>query len=231
MWQNHVKKTRMAHPGMSFKDALKEASKTYKRQPKKKGSGQSGTGLIHAKIAEAVYKNPNDRTAIDKYKYMGGDDERAIFESPSEIILGLRGTSNRSDVATDAALAIGRLTSTKRYKRDKRFLKNLIKKNTKKIILAGHSLAGSIVSELSREFNLEVWAYNAGFGPREAARAKIDKVACIIKKKGKRCKKTKLINHERTIGDPVSILGKSHPGIKTIMPKILNTHSISNWTT
>ena len=273
-WIMHVKSVREQNPEMSYKLALVEASKTYKRadgkevvrrkkrvkkikpevnpevKPEVKPEvnpevkpdekeikiesdvDQNGAGLIHARIAEAVYNPPADRKDIGEYKYKSGDSERAVFESDTEIIIGMRGTTSFEDIKTDAALAVGALKKTARYKRDKKFVKSMIKKNSnkKKIILAGHSLAGTIVSELSREFGLEVWSYNAGAGPKENLRAKVEKVACVVKPNGKRCKKTKLINAERTIADPVSILGKDHPNTKTIVPNKLNVHSISNWT-
>ncbi len=34
-WNEHVAKFRQSHPEMSFKEALKAASATYKRKPKK----------------------------------------------------------------------------------------------------------------------------------------------------------------------------------------------------
>lgn len=225
-WITHVKKYREAHPGISYKEALKEAKKTYSKTQAK----QKGGDLIHARIAEAVYNTPETRQSIGKYKYIGGDPERAIYESPKEVIAGLRGTTTKKDVGTDVILSVGALRKSARYKRDKKFIQELMKRTNKQIILSGHSLAGSIVNELSRELGLTVWAYNPGMSVKEAARGKLDKAACLIKPKGKRCRKAKKINIERTYGDPVSVMGRDSVNIKHIRPKKINVHSISNFT-
>ena len=57
MWIEHVKKYREEHPGISYKEALKEAAKTYKKggkievkeEPKKTKKGKKETKKVESK--------------------------------------------------------------------------------------------------------------------------------------------------------------------------------------
>jgi len=225
VWIQFVKKTRAANPGMSYKEAMIEAKKTYKRKPKK----QKGSGPEHARFSSEIYKKPEDRQDVKEYKYISGNAEEGYWKSPAKIVIAFRGTTNKADVKTDAILAVGALKKSSRYKKSLAFAKKILKNATVPVEVSGHSLGGSLASEVARELGLKSFTYNPGVGPREAIRAKVDKAACLIRKKGKRCKRSK--NHEvqRTLADPVSILGKDHPNTKTIIPKHLNVHSIKNF--
>jgi hypothetical protein len=227
-WIQHVKKTQTLL-GSSYKEAMKEAKKTYKKGQKGLPKGQKGTGPAHVKASQLIYKPLNQRGNFGNYQYKTGDAEKAYWENPTEIIIAFRGTVNKQDVKTDAILAVGQLKSSSRYKRDLIFTKRIMKITNKKIILTGHSLGGAIAKNIANELGLKAYIYNAGSGPREALGAKLDKVACTFNKKGKRCRKAKLVQHERTIGDPVSILGKKGVNVKHILPKKLNVHSIDNF--
>jgi len=229
-WQEHVKKTRAEKPGLSFKQALQEAKKTYK------GGGNvpmlKGRGLEHARFASEVYKKPFMRKDVGGWKYKGGDDTRGFWESPTQVILAFRGTTTKEDVGTDIALGGFSIKKTFRYKRDLRFARQVLgiaKKLKKELVLTGHSLGGALATEIARVLHIKAVVYNAGFGPREAVRAKADKIACLVKPKGKKCRKAQLIEHERTFGDPVSILGRHGVKTKHIVPKKLNVHSIDNF--
>tara|TARA_R110002126_G_scaffold2572_2_gene14416 strand:+ start:275 stop:985 length:711 start_codon:yes stop_codon:yes gene_type:complete len=229
-WIEHVKKTRAATPGMSYKDAMVEAKKTYKRlHSVLPAKAQKGSGLEHARFSSEIYKKPKDRQDVQDYKYMGGDSEKGYWQSTKNIIISYRGTVTKQDVKTDALLAVGALKASSRFKKDLSFAKRILKIANVPVIITGHSLGGSIATEIGRELGLKVWAYNAGVGPRQAVRNKTDKIACLLNKKGKKCRKAKLVNHERTFGDPVSILGRKGMNTKHVIPKKINVHSVDNF--
>ena len=254
-WQEHVKKTRMAHPSMSFKDALKEASKTYKRQtggckseigPRpsrrtdsanrgraagtgRREKGMKGKGPEHARFSSEIYKKPKERQSVQIYKYKGGDAEQGYWESPSKIVIAYRGTVNKADIKTDAVLAVGLLKKSKRYKKSLAFAKKIMKKATVPVEIVGHSLGGSIATEVARELNLKSFVYNPGMSLKENVRSKIDKAACAIKPRGKRCKVAKLTNVERTRLDPISHLGRKGVNVKHVRQKKADPHTIANW--
>jgi len=188
-----------------------------------------GKGVEHVKASQLIYENPDKRTDYGNYRYMGGDAEKGYWESKSNVIIAFRGTVTKQDVKTDLALAAGALKTTNRYKRDLAFTKKIMDKAKVPVILTGHSLGGSIATEIGRSLKLRAFVYNPGASVKEKIRGKIDKAACLIKKKGKRCKIAKLVNIERTIADPVSILGKNNVNVKHVIPKKLNVHSISNF--
>ena len=258
-WITHVKSVREQNPEMSYKLALVEASKTYKRADGKeiirrkkrvkkveekevkfddavteiKSVGevkeQDGSGPEHARFSSEIYEKPADRKDVKDWKYMGGTAQHGYWENESKIIIAYRGTVDKADVKTDAVLAVGMLKKTARYKKSLAYAKKIMKNAKVPVTIVGHSLGGSIASEVGKELNLKVWAYNPGKGPKEHATDKIDKIACALKSKSSRCKKAKLVNTVRTIGDPVSILGKKGVNVKHVVPKHLNVHSISNF--
>jgi hypothetical protein len=223
-WIDHVKRTRAAHPEMSFKEALKAASSTYKRQPKQKGSGPE-----HARFSSEIYKKPNLRSDVQDYKYIDGDAEKGYWQSPRDIIIAYRGTVNKQDVKTDALLAAGALKASSRFKRDLNYAKRILKIAKVPVITSGHSLGGAIATEVGRELGLKVWAYNPGASVKENVRNKTDKIACLLNKKGKKCRKAKLVNVERTRLDPISHLGRKGVNVKHVKQKKLDPHTIDNW--
>jgi len=248
-WIQYVKKTQASQPGMSYKDAMIEAKKTYKRADgkpvvrkvkkskvvkpkviKPEEVKQEGKGPEHARFSSEIYKKPKERQSVQNYEYKEGDSDQGYWESPEKIVIVFRGTTNTADVKTDAVLAVGLLKKTKRYKKSLAFAKKIMRKaKDKNVEIAGHSLGGSIAAQVGLDLNLKSFVYNPGASVKENVKSKIDKIACAIKPKGKRCKKAKSVTVERTLGDPVSVLGKHHPNTKTIIPSKINVHGISNF--
>lgn len=224
-WILHVKKVQM-EKGITYGEALKEAKKTYKKQV------QSGDGPVEARVSSEVYKKPSERSHVGEYKYNVSlsNPEHGFWIGSDRVIIAIRGTTNKSDVLSDTLIASGTLKLGQRYKKEKRYLKMIMRKfKNLKVELSGHSLGGTLAMELGREFNLKSYVYNAGIGPKQAIRNKTDKIACLLNKKGKKCKSSKLIEHTRVLGDPVSIGSSGNTNVKHILPKKLNVHSINNF--
>jgi len=183
---------------------------------------QEGYNEIYARIAGEAYKPISERGDIDKYKYIPSEstDELAVFESPKDYTIGIRGTSRENIIPhtyQDILVGAGSLTSlvpdqlglglkSIRKKVDK------LKKN-KPVILSGHSLGGSKASMLGvDDEKLQVYTYNKG----DVLPFLSETVKCSITG----CKN---IKNYRIAGDIVSGLGSmySTQNIETIAPKQL----------
>ena len=72
---------------------------------------------------------------------------------PATLLIGIRGTADLRDVATDVQLTMGKLTATARYNADAQTVQQLLQRYPKaKVFLAGHSLGGAIENQLVRQF-------------------------------------------------------------------------------
>lgn len=68
------------------------------------------------------------------------------------LLFGLRGTADARDVLTDLTIPFNGLTKTRRYRADKEFVDKILAQHPgAKADLAGHSLGGTIASQLKRD--------------------------------------------------------------------------------
>ena len=219
-----MKAYRKKNPSMSMKDAMKGASKTYKK--KQKGG--------NAKLAREVYKKPSERGEVDGYKQVRGDKRRAVYEKNGKAIVALRGTDFRSgkDLKDDVVLSSGLIKKTGRYKKDKRLVESAIKKYGKEnVSITGHSLAGKLAKDIGRELGVRATTYNKGATYTDTIQGVRDRVACERNPQGKRCKEANLVKNYRTKKDPVSVLGALDKNTKVVGQKEgKDVHTISNFT-
>ena len=126
----------------------------------------------YSQIAQASYQDQRPET-FDKFTFDSqlSTPEIAVFDSPNEISLGLRGTQSFSDSLTDAFVTLGDYSENGRL--GKRVLEvqnkiNTIKNNNihkKKISVSGHSLGGSIAGQIGIDNpDLDIYTFNRGTG-------------------------------------------------------------------
>lgn len=135
----------------------------------------------HAVISEAAYIGGNQKKLahIDKYYpneyslidgYTNKEHVAVQHNDTGKIILGVRGTDFENtqggklkDLATDALVTFGLHKLSNRYKRSDKHLKKMIDEYGKEnISITGHSLGGSIVSDLSHKHDIESHSFNRG---------------------------------------------------------------------
>lgn len=109
-------------------------------------------------VANASYdEKPRSLIANNTFRLERATPTLKIYkfadDAKNEYIAGLRGTASLEDVLTDAKLAMGRLTTTDRYKRDRDALREFLDTHPEaNVRLTGHSLGGAVARELKREF-------------------------------------------------------------------------------
>jgi hypothetical protein len=91
--------------------------------------------------------------------------------NPKDVVLGVRGTADKRDIAADAALSFGLLKYSKRYRQDKAAMADFLKRHPEaEIQTAGHSLGGAVARQLTRDFQKNVKGgvgYNSAIGLNE----------------------------------------------------------------
>jgi len=195
--------------------------------------GQTGGNIKLAVIAQEVYDEPSKRTGRDGWKYVSGDKRHGIWSRDGKAVVGIRGTDfkDAKDLADDVAIGVGALKLTPRYRRAKKWVKKAIKKYGKKNVeVAGHSLGGKISKELAKDFGIKGSTFNAGASVSDAASSILDRTACKINKKGKRCKRAKKVENYRTAIDPVSAAAVADLNTTTVKRKKgKDPHAIANF--
>lgn len=136
---------------------------------------------INAVISNSAYKRGNNAKLKEVQTHYGDrfelmpeftDKEHATFRDTQtgKIHMGIRGTDitnaqggRLKDLAVDALATLGLHKLSNRHKRSDKKLKALIEQEGKdNIMLAAHSLGGSIASDLSHQYDIEAHVYNRG---------------------------------------------------------------------
>lgn len=132
------------------------------------------------------------REALKTEGYILDEDlsshNQQVYYKPEErkLVYAVTGTHNLSDVGTDAALLVGSLKSTRRFKEADRVYKQAQQKyEPEKTTVVGHSLGGTIASEVASDKD-RIITYNKG---------------AFIKTKTRKNEET-----YHTFGDPISML-------------------------
>lgn len=192
-----------------------------------------GGNIKLAVIAQEVYDEPSKRTGRDGWKYESGDKRHGIWSKDGKAVVGIRGTDfkDAKDLADDVAIGIGALKLTPRYKRAKKWVKKAVKKYGKNNVeVAGHSLGGKIAKELAKDFGIRGSTFNAGASVSDAASSILDRTACKVNKKGRRCKRAKKVENYRTAIDPVSAAAAADINTTTVQRKKgKDPHAIANF--
>ena len=123
----------------------------------------------YSQIAQTSYQEQRPET-FDKFTFDSNlsTEEIAVYDSPNEISLGLRGTTTYGDLASDLYVTFNDYGSGRLSNRiaDVQKKINTIKNNNihgKKITIAGHSLGGSIAGQISKDNpDLNVYTFNKG---------------------------------------------------------------------
>jgi hypothetical protein len=192
-----------------------------------------GGNIKLAVIAQEVYEEPNKRKDRDGWKYVSGDKRQGIWEKDGKAVVGIRGTDfkDAKDLADDVAIGIGVLKLTPRYKQAKKWVKKAIEKYGKNNVeVAGHSLGAKISKELAKDFGIRGSTFNAGASVSDAASSVLDRTACKVNKKGRRCKRAKLVQNYRTATDPISAASVGDINMNTVKRKSgKDPHAIANF--
>ena len=133
----------------------------------------------HAVISSAAYEPKNRMKYINQY-YPGeydllkeySDKHHVVVrhKDTGQVVMGVRGTDiedkqsgRRGDLATDAAVTLGLHKLSGRYRKSDRLAKSLKRDFGKdNVSLTGHSLGGTIASELSHAHDLPSHSFNRG---------------------------------------------------------------------
>lgn len=163
-------------------------------------------------MSRDVYER--NRVDVDGFVYKPeySNSTMAVYEKNGNIVFAFRGTWSIKDLFTDFKLAVGRLTSSRRFKQaedDVRHTLRYFPKHTN-IIFTGHSLGGSIATLMAIKYEELGYGFNIGVGIPE----KVDRF---------RAEGVTLYAIE---GDPISKLVKYLPYKVIMLPK-----ASDNWYT
>jgi len=121
-------------------------------------------------VLKASYEDlPEAKQRLIKHNYVlvneFSNHNQKVFYNPKtkKLLLAGAGTHNWSDIATDFALAFGKLKNTKRYKEAKEILEKARKAfpHAKDVDIVGHSLFGAIASGIGKKSD-KITTYNKG---------------------------------------------------------------------
>ena len=129
----------------------------------------------------------------------------AVYKKGDQVIFAIRGTASLDDLTTDFYLAIGKLSTTKRYKHAEDVVRHTLRyyRTKPKMAFTGHSLGGSIAILLALQYDTTCVAFNAGVGiPENITPFKAQKITVYL-----------------IDGDPISQLAKLLPYKIIALPK------------
>ena len=113
--------------------------------------------IAFKQASEQVYMPALERSKTvgnHEYEYIAesSNEEVAIFRNSEEIVVAIRGSTTQTDwVETDWMLVMGKLKQSPRYEANKKWVEQLVKSSSVPVVLAGHSLGGSIAIELVKD--------------------------------------------------------------------------------
>ena len=193
---------------------------------------------LYAELAAAPYERHESPSVIGPFECVRkfGQSNSSVYLSPDTVALCIRGTNpkNPQDLASDAALAFGKLRFTTRYKEIKSRFRQLLRDYPNhKIIVVGHSLGGTLAAELLNEFPNEIDSihiFNPGAGIDSILKGtKGHILASLGIKRYKAIRRKTHIYHIK--GDIISFLSRILPGnhIEGKNKEDTSAHSLANF--
>ena len=131
-----------------------------------------------------------------------------------KVVSAHRGTYDLKDVITDIPIALhtqNLFKKTGRYDDARKHTLKVIRKYGKdNLTLTGHSLGGTISSNLSKELQIPSHNFNTGAGPSDISQGVKRRIRCKI---GDKCKFEKdNVHYYRVISDPISLSSVTQTG-------------------
>jgi len=131
--------------GAEYKDQSAELKKVLK------GGALPDSDTVLGDLAQSAYDTNKNLKAIGGWTIVYNSPTIKAFRKGNNIIIAVRGTvpTDTGDLAADAAIAVNRLNTTARYKKDAEIVKHLHTIYPSIPFYAvGHSLGGAIVDNL-----------------------------------------------------------------------------------
>ena len=166
------------------------------------GSGKMGKGAMPPekdlnKLEKGTYKTKYE---VPGYQILAKSPTVIFYKRivDNTVVIAVRGSSDKRDwLQTNTMLPFGRLTTTSRYKEDKKFVADNLAKFSQgnDVYIVGHSLGGAIANQLQIDFPIIQGGitFNPAFQPMDF----------LNKSK---------IQRKYTSGDPLGKLGRYLPG-------------------
>lgn len=189
---------------------------------------------LYAQFASLVYEKEPPQE-VSGFKLLEGGDRTNLWTNDTTVVMAVRGTNptNRNDLGADLTIFFNQLHRTNVYKKLNKKVKQVHAAHpSKKLIVTGHSLGGTLCLTLLKD-NLKIidacYAYNPGVSP--AAIRKHFLSVCFTKK----CKreramfkaKAKIYTTGADLISGLSIL----QGARVVRPNQgINTHGVANFT-
>jgi hypothetical protein len=178
---------------------------------------------VAIEAAKAAYKSNTDREKLSKIglQYMPelSTTEVAVWDEDGLPVVAFRGSANADDAHTDAHLAVGRIESTARWKRNLEQVKKIAEhygftEKKGNVLFSGHSLGGTIALHMAGRYkDSYAVALNpgAGVGFYPKSRAHIysvrgDVVSALAPIAKRKDHKLTLLNHKGS-SDLLSVHG------------------------
>jgi hypothetical protein len=142
-WIQHVKAYSKEH-GISYKQALSEAGKTYK----KVSGGALDSKTLKKALNESYDQDNKDIGDFQVDEHLSGRRVK-VYNNPitNQTIVSHRGTANLKDWGTDALMAVG-IENTNRFKHSKKIQKEAEKKyGRENVSTVGHSLGARLAEK------------------------------------------------------------------------------------
>ena len=160
------------------------------------------------RLVDAVKSSYGEKSGEARLRHAGylkdeslSSKHQSIYYNPKEshLLVNVRGTQEVSDLVPDTAILLGRLKDTRRFQEaQEAHDRAKTKYNPRHTTVTGHSLGGSIASELETSPNTEKVTFNKGVSPFDTrGNAKGEKAY-------------------RTAFDPISFFGAQKKGTKTV---------------
>lgn len=134
---------------------------------------------VGAVLSEAVYRKSDsakmkdvEKYYPDRFEYLDSDPNHLVVKDTQtgKIHLAIAGTditgekgNKLKDLGTDVLVTLGLHKLGNRYKKSDKILNALVKEHGKEnIVLAAHSLGGTIASDLSHKYDVESHSFSRG---------------------------------------------------------------------
>ena len=166
----------------------------------------------YAQLAAWIYDPLNYPCPVGRMVRLNKRKNLAIVYDEGKIYIVCRGTQTKKDVLTDVALGFGFIEWTTRFERVEKWLKPYLPQK-QNVVLIGHSLGGTLATEVGMKYGVESQTFNSGKSP------------FTILVPGRRNPRSR---EYRNAFDPVSLFGAFEPHVRT--RRFTPEHSISSFT-